>query len=107
MILQTFEEFNIISPDDKQSNELIQQICGILDVNTFEIRSQTDVNDLKLGGLYLEPSLMAHRCISNTHLTVDDEFQLSVFASVPIQKDEMICFSYTSPFMVTIFTINF
>ncbi|KAL6439687.1 hypothetical protein ACFW04_004037 [Cataglyphis niger] len=84
------------------SVELIQKLCGILDVNAFELRSPGVLDNLLLRGLYIEATLMAHDCRGNTHLTVDDNFQLTVYASVPIKQDESILFNYTSSLLGTI-----
>lgn len=84
--------------------ELMQKLCGILDVNAFELRSSGGVLDgLLLRGLYAEATLMAHDCRGNTHLTVDDDFRLTVYASVAIQENEPILFNYTSSLLVSPF----
>ncbi|XP_020287894.1 protein msta-like [Pseudomyrmex gracilis] len=78
------------------SVELIQKVCGIIDANTFELRSPGAVDGVLLRGLYIDAALMAHDCRGNTHLTVDDNFQLTVYASITIKEDEPIFFNYTS-----------
>lgn len=83
------------------SAELIQKLCGILDINTFELRSPSILDGLLLRGLYIEASLMSHDCRGNTHLTMDDNFQLTVYASVPIKQNEPILFNYTSSLLVS------
>lgn len=84
------------------SAELMQKLCGILDVNAFELRSPGVLDGLlPLRGLYIEATLMAHDCRGNTYLTVDDNFQLTVYASVPIKQDEPILFNYTSSLLVS------
>ncbi|XP_029172034.1 SET domain-containing protein SmydA-8-like isoform X1 [Nylanderia fulva] len=82
--------------------ELIQKLCGILDVNAFELRSPSVLEGLFLRGLYLEAMLMAHDCRGNTYLTVDDNYQLTIYASVPIKQDEPILFNYTSSLLSTV-----
>ncbi|XP_014482025.1 PREDICTED: uncharacterized protein LOC106748219 isoform X2 [Dinoponera quadriceps] len=81
--------------------ELMQKLCGILDVNTFELRSPGALDGLLLRGLYVEAALMAHDCRGNTHLTVDDDFRLTVYASVPVKETEPILFNYTSSLLGT------
>ncbi|EFN79379.1 SET domain-containing protein SmydA-8 [Harpegnathos saltator] len=83
------------------SAELMQKLCGILDVNTFELRSPGALDGLLLRGLYVEAALMAHDCRGNTHLTVDDDFRLTVYASVAIGENEPILFNYTSSLLGT------
>jgi len=83
------------------NTELMQKLCGILDVNTFELRSPSALDGFLLRGLYIEATLMAHDCRGNTHLTVDDNFQLTVYASVAIKQNEPILFNYTSSLLVS------
>ncbi|XP_076654988.1 uncharacterized protein LOC143360216 isoform X3 [Halictus rubicundus] len=70
-------------------------------VNVFELRSPGGVDGLFLRGLYMVASIMAHDCRGNTHLTVDHNFQLTVYASLPIQQGETVFFNYTSSFLGT------
>ncbi|XP_053994489.1 SET domain-containing protein SmydA-8-like isoform X1 [Hylaeus volcanicus] len=88
-------------PEEEASTDLLQQLCGILDVNTFELRSPGGLDGLLLRGLYMEASLMAHDCRGNTHLTVDNDFQLTVYASLPINEGDPIFFNYTSSLLGT------
>lgn len=83
------------------SAKLVQKLCGILDVNAFELRTPDGLDGLLLRGLYSEATLMAHDCRGNTHLTVDDNFQLTVYASVAIKENEPILFNYTSSLLVS------
>lgn len=86
---------------ESPSTELMQKLCGILDVNAFELRSPSALDGLLLRGLYIEASLMAHDCRGNTHLSVDDNFQSTIYASVTIKEDEPILFNYTSSLLVS------
>lgn len=94
--------FGLLTEDDVK-NEIVQKVCGILDVNTFELR----IPGFELGpsecvrGVYLQAALMAHDCIGNTHLAVDDNFNLTVHASVPITKGMPIFFNYTNALQVS------
>lgn len=93
------KSLNLISEDPSVS-EYLQKLCGILDVNSFELRSPGGLDSLLLRGLYAEASLMAHDCRGNTHLTVDDNFHLTIYASLPIQEGDVIFFNYTSSLLV-------
>ncbi|KAJ8923433.1 hypothetical protein NQ315_001992 [Exocentrus adspersus] len=91
------------------NNELVQKVCGILDVNSFEIRPPTSsVEMIKnpgvqcLRGLYLQAALMAHDCVGNTHLSVDDDFLLRIHASVDIPEGTPIFFNYCNVLQGTI-----
>ncbi|XP_063973516.1 SET domain-containing protein SmydA-8-like [Diachasmimorpha longicaudata] len=83
------------------SDDLLQRICGIIDVNSFELRSPGALDNSLLRGLYPKAALMAHDCRGNTYLTVDDDFNLTVYASVSIEKGGAILFNYTSSLMGT------
>lgn len=94
------KSLHLVPEDDSSVSEQLQQLCGILDVNTFELRSPGGLDRLLLLGLYVEASLMAHDCRGNTHLTVDNNFQLTIYASLPIKQGETIFFNYTSSLLV-------
>ncbi|XP_033338618.2 SET domain-containing protein SmydA-8 [Megalopta genalis] len=100
-VINVIRALNLIPDHDASTSELLQQVCGILDVNVFELRSPGGVDGLFLRGLYTEASLMAHDCRGNTHLTVDDNFHLTVYASLPIQRGDTIFFNYTSSLLGT------
>lgn len=79
--------------------EILQRIYGIIDVNSFELRSD-DFEPVPLRGLFIEAALMAHDCVGNTHITIDNSFKMTVFASIPIKKGQAILYNYTSPLWV-------
>lgn len=93
--------------NDPSVSEMIQQLCGILDVNSFELRSPGGMDGLLLRGLYLEASMMAHDCRGNVHVTADDNFHLTVYASIPIKEGDTIFFNYTSSLLVRLFVFIF
>lgn len=100
-VINVIKALNLIPDHDASTSELLQQLCGILDINVFELRCPGGMDGLFLRGLYTAASLMAHDCRGNTHLTVDDKFQLTVYASLPIQRGETVFFNYTSSFLGT------
>ncbi|XP_077261989.1 SET domain-containing protein SmydA-8 isoform X2 [Temnothorax americanus] len=100
-IVNVIRRFRMPAEIEPPSAELMHKLCGILDVNAFELRSPGAVDGLLLRGLYIEATLMAHDCRGNTHLTVDDNFQLTIYASVAIKQDEPILFNYTSSLLGT------
>lgn len=99
-VIDVLKKYDLIDEKDKENEELLQKICGIIDVNSFELRSPGTFDESPLRGLYTEASLMAHECRGNTHITVDDDFQLTVYASCPINEGEGIFYHYTSPLLV-------
>lgn len=98
-------DFDIITKKDKEE-EIVQKVCGILDVNAFEVRIPGYGAELVqnpsecLRGLYIQAALMAHDCIGNTHLAVDDNFNLIVHSSVPVSKGDPILFNYSNALQV-------
>ncbi|XP_015126796.1 SET domain-containing protein SmydA-8 [Diachasma alloeum] len=86
----------------ENADNVLQRICGIVDVNSFELRSPGTLENSPLRGLYPKAALMAHDCRGNTHLTVDDDFNLTVYASLSIDKGAPILFNYTSSLLGTL-----
>ncbi|KAF5291492.1 hypothetical protein FQR65_LT01804 [Abscondita terminalis] len=73
------------------SEKEIHTICGILEVNAFEI-GQSGVN---LRGLYPTAFLMSHNCVPNTNHTDEDcDYRLTVRASTEIEVEQPITLSY-------------
>ncbi|EFA08507.1 SET domain-containing protein SmydA-8 [Tribolium castaneum] len=73
------------------SQEEIHSVCGILEVNSFEIGQQ----GVNIRGLYPSAFLMSHDCVPNTnHIDEESTFRLTVRASTRIEPGEMITLSY-------------
>lgn len=71
--------------------EEIHKLCGIIDVNGFEIPGPNII------GLYGKACLLEHNCIPNTTRTFDIQLNLIVRATVKISKGSHISTSYTDP----------
>lgn len=71
--------------------EEIHKLCGIIDVNGFEIPGPNII------GLYGKACLFEHNCIPNTTRTFDIQLNLIVRAAVKIPKGSHITTSYTDP----------
>ncbi|XP_034250401.1 SET domain-containing protein SmydA-8 isoform X2 [Thrips palmi] len=69
------------------SEEEIHSVCGILEVNAFEVGDG-------LRGLYDRAFLLAHDCTPNTSHADDETRALAVRASVDIPKGSLITLSY-------------
>lgn len=97
---RAFEKFDGL----EVTGELIQRICGILDVNTFEVRGNVDSQGRQMAnlarGLYPKTALMTHSCLPNTLLSVDGNFNLRVYATVPVKMGEMLHINYTRSLFV-------
>lgn len=91
----TAEFFTQCPPIDET---LLQTICGILDVNSFEIRAP-DSNSIR--AIYLKASLLAHQCIANTSIAIDYNHQMKIYANVDIKEGDMLHYCYTNPLLVS------
>ncbi|XP_058062039.1 SET domain-containing protein SmydA-8-like [Anopheles bellator] len=79
--------------------ELLQRICGVLDVNTFEIRGNMDSQGVQINnlarGLFPRTSLMTHNCQTNTLIAVDGMSKLRLYAAVAIKAGDLLYYNYT------------
>lgn len=73
------------------TDEELYKICGILEVNGFEIPAPNFV------GLYGRACLLEHSCLPNTLRTFDVEMNVIIRAAVDIKKGEHLTTSYTDP----------
>lgn len=87
--------FNNIKVDE----EILQKLCSLIDLNSYEI---TNKDGDQVRGTYLQAPSIPHSCIPNTILAIDDEFNLKVYATLPIRQGEMIYISNTNPLMGTL-----
>ncbi|XP_055840243.1 SET domain-containing protein SmydA-8 [Episyrphus balteatus] len=78
--------------------ELIQHICGAIDVNSFEIRAPDNGS---MRAIYLKASLLAHQCVANTCISIDDSYQMKIYANCEIEKGDMLTYCYTNPLLST------
>ncbi|XP_011506599.1 PREDICTED: uncharacterized protein LOC105369055 [Ceratosolen solmsi marchali] len=98
-IINVFRVLSLLNADD--DGESLQWLCGVVDVNTFELRSPgvvgtADTSPHLLRGFFPEASLMSHACRATAHVSVDESFRMSVYAAVSIKAGEAISFNYTS-----------
>ena len=73
----------------------VYKICGILEVNGFEIPAPNFV------GLYGQACLLEHACVPNSSRTFDAQMNVIVRAAVDIEKGDHITTSYTDPMWET------
>lgn len=75
---------------DNFSEELIHRICGILEVNAFEIGQR----GISIRALYPTAFLLAHECVPNTTHTDNNSYRLTIRSSMPILQNQLISLSY-------------
>lgn len=104
------------------TDEQVQRLCGILDVNSFEIRAKhrSEVNvfryfgqifvhlnfnnllqRIQVRGLYAKASLLAHDCVANTFIALDENQVMKIYASTDIMPGGTIFYNYTDSLSVT------
>ncbi|KAK1120868.1 hypothetical protein K0M31_011068 [Melipona bicolor] len=98
-IVAMLKSLDLVPGDDPSVSEVLQLMCGIVDVNSLELRPPGPKEGLYLRGLFMEASLLSHNCRGNLYLTTDNNFKLTVHASVPIKKGDTICFNYSTPLL--------
>ncbi|XP_050298611.1 SET domain-containing protein SmydA-8-like [Anthonomus grandis grandis] len=73
------------------TEEEIHTICGILEVNAFEIGQQ----GVNIRGLYATAFLLSHDCVPNTnHTDEENTYHLTIRASTRIPKGYPVTLSY-------------
>ena len=101
---------NILSQKEIDTN-LVQKLCGILDVNSFELRvpSKFSTNSLSksIRGLYLKPSLISHECIGNVMISTDDDYTMTIRAKKTISKNEPLFSNYGDFLKVILISFKF
>lgn len=90
----------------KVDSNLIQNLCGIFDVNSFEVRGPNELKGMatqgpNLSGIYWHAAIPAHSCIANAMITIDAQYNLKLFASNDIQEGSNIYINYASVLLVS------
>ncbi|CAG4991158.1 unnamed protein product [Colias eurytheme] len=87
-------------PENADDQNLVQKVCAAIDVNSFEVRGPpipTLGYAETLRGIYLQAALLAHDCVGNTLISINDNNVLLCHASQDIKKGDMIFYNYTDP----------
>ncbi|CAK9831508.1 SET domain-containing protein SmydA-8, isoform A [Anthophora retusa] len=84
---------------DRFSEELIQTVCGILEINTFEIRTESSYS---ARALYSTVALMNHSCVSNTCHTISPvDYRIQVRTTIKVPPGGELYASYTHSLLPT------
>lgn len=85
------------------TQEEIHNICGVLEVNAFEI-GQRGIN---IRGLYPTSFLLSHDCVPNTnHTDEEGTYQLTIRASTRIPEGHPVTLSYAYTLQVKSLVFN-
>lgn len=102
-VIQPLLQSNIVKGlgiADRINEDFLQHICGVWDVNSYEIRAPDSAS---MRGLYLNGSLMTHNCCPNTNQAIDDQYRIKLYANRDIAKNEIITISYTNLLLVSLY----
>ncbi|EDV37404.1 uncharacterized protein Dana_GF11432 [Drosophila ananassae] len=72
--------------------------CIRIDSNAFEVTAR-DGDTLK--GVFVCGASLPHNCVPNTVVALDEQFNMKLYAAVPLQTGDIIYNSYTNPLMGT------
>lgn len=90
---------------DRFDKELVQKVCGILEVNSVEIPSR---GGFSIRALYPQLAITAHNCVPNiVHTILQNDYQVQVRAAVPIKQGETLHLCYTHSLSPTIIRRDF
>ncbi|XP_075168028.1 SET and MYND domain containing, arthropod-specific, member 6 [Haematobia irritans] len=95
-IIQPLMKSNVLKGleiGERASEDFLQKICSIWDVNSHEIRAPDTAS---MRGLYVNVSILAHNCCPNANQAIDDQYRMKVYANRDIAKEEMVTNSYTN-----------
>lgn len=86
---------------DRFTVEFIQTICGILEINTHEVR--TGSGGYAARGLYPRVSLLNHSCVANTiHSITTDDYKIHLRTRVKVPKGGELFANYTASLLPTL-----
>uniref|UniRef100_A0A146L8D6 Protein msta, isoform A n=2 Tax=Lygus hesperus TaxID=30085 RepID=A0A146L8D6_LYGHE len=80
---------------ERFSEDLIRKVCGILEVNSYEILPDTVAVPIR--GLYPTASIPSHNCVANTtHSISPGDFKMVMRATIDLAEGSEVLCSYTS-----------
>ena len=86
---------------ERFSEEVIQTACGILEINTHEVK--TNCGGYTARGLYPKVALLNHNCVANTiHSITNDDFKIHLRTRVKISKGDQLYGNYVESFLPTL-----
>lgn len=85
-------------PDQQLTSDALHAHCIRIDSSAYEVTAR-DGDTLK--GVYVRGADLPHSCVPNTVVALDEQFNLKLYASVPLESGQVIYTSYANPLMGT------
>ncbi|XP_017024399.1 SET domain-containing protein SmydA-8 [Drosophila kikkawai] len=85
-------------PSQQLTSDVLHAHCIRIDSHAFEVTAR-DGDTLK--GVFVCGASLPHHCVPNTVVALDEEFNMKLYAAVPLQPGDIIYNSYTNPLMGT------
>ncbi|XP_075212902.1 SET domain-containing protein SmydA-8-like isoform X2 [Lycorma delicatula] len=80
--------------NDRFNDELIHFVCGVLETNCFEVKTD---NGKPIRGLYPQLAILSHNCVANTTHSVipQNDYRVYVRTTIKVQAGQELFSSYT------------
>lgn len=85
-------------PRQQLTADTLHAHCIRIDSHAYEVTAR-DGDTLK--GIYVCGASLPHHCVPNTVVALDEEFNLKLYAAVPLESGSIVYASYTNPLMGT------
>ena len=81
---------------------MVLQICGILDVNSFEVPNPSESCSGTVQAVYADAGCLAeHNCVPTAHRTFTTDLALCLRAAIPLDVGDHIAITYTDSLWTT------
>ena len=84
------------------NHDMVLDICGILDVNSFEVPNPSENCSGTVQAVYADAGCLAeHNCVPSAHRTFTKDLALCLRAAIPLNTGEHISITYTDSLWTT------
>ena len=80
------------------TEQFLQHLIGVIDVNCFEIRGP---DSGAMRGLYPKGALLHHSCVANTAVAIDEHYQMKIYVNQDVKQGETLTNCYTNVLLVS------
>ncbi|KAH8384630.1 hypothetical protein KR093_003529, partial [Drosophila rubida] len=84
--------------EQQLTSDILHAHCLRIDSHAFEVTAR-DGDTLK--GVYVCGASLPHHCVPNTVVALDEQFNMKLYAAVPLESGTIVHTSYTNPLMGT------